>query len=259
MSNFVKKIRIVATTIMILAALLVAGCESNSETEKQEPEVKTQSEPKQDAPSDSTKEQAEQKEEKPQEAKKEETYMELKGRGVSDVGRQEPKYEGLIGFVAIHDVDVKSPNTPWKVNTVKQTGPEKFEETSKTVPHKTKVKVLEQHLKHDGWGFYKGFLVVESVKDKKKFKIDVNNFVTYPYWEKSVEEAVKMGPVIAEYTGKGEKPVDRFGEWVKVKPGTKVVITGKAGLGLDVPDGFLEGKKDGTNVYFDPESLKIVY
>ena len=257
--SFMKTRKNAAIFMVAAFAVMTVGLENNSAEVEKEQQAQQEQTVDTAVSTDKAKTEANKaKEQEPEEeSTQEETYLRLNGRGKSDQGRNEPMYEGLIGFVAAQDAD--STKKPWKVNTVKQIGPEKFEETKQTVPHKTKVKVLEQHLNHDGWGFYEGFLIVESVKDEKQFKIDVNNFVTYPYWEDSVEEAVKMGPVIAEYTGDGDKPVDRFGKLVSLEPGTKVVVVGTAGTNGYIPDGFVEGKKGDSDIYLDPESLKIVY
>jgi hypothetical protein len=186
-------------------------------------------------------------------------YLELNGRGISDIGREEPIYEGRLGFVAISSTEAESTKKPWKVHLVKQTGPETFEVTKQTIQHKTEVKVLKQQLKHRGHGFYEGFLVVESVEDKKIHAINVNNFVTHPYWEKPVVEAIKSGPIIAKYTGQGKKPVDKLGEWVNIKSGEEVIIMGKSGTNGYIPNGFVQGKYNNMEVHFDPNSLELVY
>lgn len=208
-------------------------------------------------------------EEKPkvEESTKESKYVKLKGRGNADNGREEPEYEGLLGFIVSDESfsDDQFPESPWHVNAIKPTEPNKFEKTNETIPHKTEVKVLEQHLEHDRYGRYNGYLVVESVEDKKKYNIDVKNFVTFPYWEEELTEAVKQGNIIAEYNGKGEKPIDRDGEWVELDAGIKVLVTSMAGAGK--PDGFVKAKVykqwkhgyGGVDVYFNSKSLNIIY
>lgn len=208
--------------------------------------------------------------EKPVEVKP--TFKKLNGRGIADSGRDEPKYVGLTGFVALDSSELSSlsdsekifPKTPWEVHTVKQIGPQKFEETNVLVPHKTEIKVLKQLLTHEGWGNYEGALLVKRVEgDQKPFYINVMNFVSYPYWtEKSIKKAANQGPLIAIYNEKGNKPVDGD-EWVELKSGTEVVVqsynpNAENPVEADVYKNWKYGY-GGVTINFDPESIQIKY
>lgn len=179
----------------------------------------------------------------------------------------------MTGFVAasssnvmdISDFSSKFPTGPWNVPTVKQIGDIQFEETKTYVPHKNKVKVIKHFLHHEGFSNYKGGLLVQDVKTKKQFYIDVYNFVTFPYWDASIEVALKQGPVIATYTPTSVKPADRDGDWVDLKPGTEVIADSVENTGrhsgkvrADVYKQWSQGY-GGVDVYFDPASLKIKY
>lgn len=159
-------------------------------------------------------------------------FIKLKGRGHADEGRNEPQYSGLNGFVVVgfnqvsefENFKTKFPTAPWSIPLVKQVGPEKFVYLSEGIPHKTRVKVIKQMLTHGGHGFYNGALLVEANDDKRQFLVNVENFVTYPYWEDDISEAAKAGALIATYNGNGEAPVNRSGEWVDIQIGTDILV-----------------------------------
>ena len=198
----------------------------------------------------------------------EEIEVVKKGRGYSDISRNEPEYEGLVGYVAINSWEIDNeydefPAMPWSVKTVEQTGPDvgDLTETDTEIPHKTKVKVLEQHLNHEGYGRYAGWLLVETVEEQvQKYKINVNNFLTYAYWNRGTSEAAKMAPCIATYNGKGEKPYKKD-EYVDVEVGTQVYVSGIEYGGEVTAYVYREWKLGygGVKVTFDPDSLDIVY
>ena len=199
----------------------------------------------------------------------------LEGRGQSEdgSGRAEPQYVGITGYVVVGPDEIfdmsesseKFPKEPWTVPTVKQVGDNKFEETEVRVPHKTKVKVIEQTLEHEGWGNYEGALLVENLETKEQFLIDAYNFMNFPYWEDPIEEAIKHGYFIAVYNGNGEKPALQDGEWVELDKGVEVVVEGKGGAGRNSEKVEAKVYKEwklgygGVDVYFDPASLEIKY
>jgi hypothetical protein len=195
-------------------------------------------------------------------------YVRLLGRGNCDTATgEEPQYVGLTGFVVVNymdhltNYDTKFPQPPWQVNTVKQVGPNQFQDTNITVPHKTKVKVLKQMLWDEGMDIYSGALLVEDVNTKRQFLINVENFMTYPYWEDKIQKASQEGKLIAVYNGKGSTPV-ADGKYVELKPGTEVVV--------DDFDTYTNKVKaqvykvwelgyGGVDAEFDPSSLDIKY
>lgn len=191
-----------------------------------------------------------------------------KGRGNSDVSRDEPEYRGMVGYVALSNSDIDNeyetfPSSPWSVQAVEQSGPdvEDITETDVSIPHKTKVKVLEQHLSHQRYGNYDGWLLVQTVEEPvQTYKIDVHDFVTYAYWNCGAHEAAKMGPAIAVYNGKGAKPYNDD-EYVDVEVGTEVYLSGTEYGGEVTAFVYREWKLGygGVEVTFDPTSLDITY
>lgn len=159
----------------------------------------------------------------------------IKGRGISDSGRSEPNYQGLNGYVAIYDTfDLSKTdeflNTPWGVPTYKKD--KQFYEESELIDHKTEIKVISQDLEHKGYGTYSGYLLVERNDDKKRFYIDVKNFITTPYWiSDDLIEAATNGAYIAEYNQISNfYPVDRSNDKVTLGNGIKVLVVDKTGI-----------------------------
>ncbi|WCM63719.1 hypothetical protein [Paenibacillus polymyxa] len=197
----------------------------------------------------------------------------LNGRGRSDNGREEPHYVGLNGYAAASSSDVsrasefqeKFPSDPWKISKLKQVGDNKFDNSGKTAKHKTEVTVKKQILTHKGFGTYEGALLVQEISTKNEYYIDVYNFVTYPYWENNIESAVKEGPVLAVYNGKGTKPADRQGTWVDLPEGSKVIADSIEYVGTNKGKVRAEVYKEwdrgfgGVDIYFDVNSLDIYY
>ena len=162
----------------------------------------------------------------------------LRGRGAADLGREEPNYVDVIGYVAIswnQALELKSKKNfqdkkLWIVPTYEKD--RQFMQENGTLPHKTEVVVREQFLTHKGYGFYSGYLLVEKTDDKSQYYIDVNNFVTKKYWtyQDDLKTAAATGSFIAKYSQSSDYyPVTRDGEKVKLPNGTFVLVTGLAG------------------------------
>lgn len=94
-------------------------------------------------------------------------YENLKGRGFSDNGREEPKYVGVKGYVVVSLNDYNlahsenSLNGNWTIPTYQQ-DKQFWNETGQFLNHKTEVTVKKQILQHEGYGGYSGYLL-ESV------------------------------------------------------------------------------------------------
>lgn len=186
----------------------------------------------------------------------------ISGRGRSDSAREEPQYVGLEGYVVIGDSQSKKLektdqfiNTPWLIATYDGT----------EVEHKTKVKVLEQTLLHMGYGSYVGSLKVKNIEDDKEYTINVNNFITKPYWTyDDLEKAVVEGYYIAEYNQNSiYKPVDRNNKNIELKEGIKILVIGTQ-IDSEYPIRAIVFKDwiygyGGVDIYFNPEDLTIVY
>ena len=158
----------------------------------------------------------------------------LNGRGWSDVGREEPEYKNISGYVVIDYDDYELahtddfPSSPWYVPIYEKD--KQFYTEIGTVEHKTEVIVKDQELEHEGHGAYSGYLLVESIETGDSFYIDVGNFLTKPYWTYSPNEAVKVGYYIAELNQVSDYyPVSLDNEKVELEDGTLVLVTGRTG------------------------------
>ena len=109
----------------------------------------------------------------------------LLGRGQSDSGRSEPDYVGICGYVAIgwqeKEIMEKSddPSVPCSIPIYQKHGV--FSEIG-SVENNTEIGVISQELTHSGWGTYDGYLFVQD-KEGEQFYINVDNFVTKPYYD----------------------------------------------------------------------------
>lgn len=135
---------------------------------------------------------------------------------VKQVGRQAPQYEGLKGYLKVKDIPYQQyskavPKSPWTVPLLQQAGPNLWEKGNETLPAKTPVLVLTQHLKHKGYGRYDGYLVVQTLENAQKHIIDHKNFVITDYWNCSPYKAAKYGPFIARVSD-GARPIYK-GRW----------------------------------------------
>lgn len=193
----------------------------------------------------------------------------LNGRGKSDLGRSEPQYENIIGYVASYKSEESSIEPNWQV-PIYQKDKQFYEEIGK-IAHKTKVLVLEQELEHSHHGYYTGYLLVKDIATEQIFYISVYNFITVPYWEYTdLLEATFVGEYIAEFNQKSDYyPVDKGGDKVELTDGMIVLVTGKTGTMRDVDNDthpieavvYKEWKYGygGVMVYFAVEDLSIVY
>lgn len=204
---------------------------------------------------------------------------ELNGRGMSDFDRSEPQYENITGYVVVgyneeRELNQSSnfKNTPWIIPTYKKD--KQLYVESGSVEHKTKVTVKSQDLKHEGHGAYSGYLLVEKNENNDLFYINVNNFITRPYWENNYDlEAITLdGYYIAEFNQVSDYyPVDRGNDKVELKDGELVLVIGKTGVfGRGGPDrktnpleaiAFKEWKKGygGVSVFLNQQDLTIIY
>ena len=201
----------------------------------------------------------------------------LKGRGKSDISRQEPEYVDVSGY-AVCDISYPSHEdefieSPWYL-PANQNG------TPTIIEHKTPVTVIKQELKHTGHGNYEGTLLVSDLNGDR-YTIDVNNFITDPYWDESVGKAYLYGEYrnagipgtcIAQYRQISRyTPVTVNNETVELQHGFKVILVGRTGT-------YGKGKVDnsthqveaivykdwsleygGVTVFFNSSDLDIIY
>ena len=105
----------------------------------------------------------------------------MNGRGHSDSGREEPRYENIIGYVVIpyNEYSLTQSDTftetPWSVPVYGKEGDSYVENGA--VEHKTEVIVKSQELEHEGYGGYSGYLLVERLNNSEQFYINVDNFL----------------------------------------------------------------------------------
>lgn len=194
----------------------------------------------------------------------------IAGRGL--VGRSEPQYVGVSGFVAVWiDQDaalMKEQNytdTPWQVPTYSTDG-QKWYPNSETVSHKEPVAVLEQTLTYDGHSSYNGYLKVKRLADNAEFFINVRNFVTEPYWVKpNIFDAINGGRVIVTYHQRSKyPPVMVNNSKVTLNDGVNLLAIGRTGT-------YSKGKVDrdthqvevgvtpNVSIFFNAADLTVTY
>ncbi len=206
---------------------------------------------------------------------------ELNGRGRSDIGRSEPDYINVIGYVVVsssqtNDIE-KSDNftdsSLWVIPTYEQ-DKQFWNQTNTYISHKTEVVVRKQILKHEGYGRYSGYLLVEDINDYSQFYINVDNFITKPYWtyENDIIKAAMIGDYVAKFKQRSDYyPVNKDNEKVEIPDDTYVLVTGITGTyGKNGPDDSTNQVKaivwkewkisyGGVNCYFNVDDLEIVY
>jgi len=181
-------------------------------------------------------------------------------------GREEPKYVGIQGYLipgksySPSGYNDALPSYPWVVHTLVQVGPEKWGKGDETLPAKTSVVVVKQHLKHARYGRYEGTLIVKSLKDQVEYRIDVDNFTPSDYWNCPPHQAIHYSPFIAKAKDSA-KPIDRQGRWVSMGE-QKVFCTRKAphGSGIEgVECHVYYGSLGSSYLIFPSDALEIIY
>ena len=199
----------------------------------------------------------------------------LRGRGHSDSGREEPQYVGIIGYAVVgyNDLDYygKIPiEQPWRIKTYER-DKQFWNETEDGLEHKTEVLVKNQELKHDGYDNYSGYLDVTRRSDGRNFYIDVKNFITTPYWNNGdVLSAVKVGKCMAVYRQKSDYyPVNIDNKKVDLPDGTLIIVDSQTGTyGRGRPDNrthqvsgvfWREDAQKYGGAFFNKDDLQIQY
>lgn len=194
-------------------------------------------------------------------------------RGISnDDGRSEPNYVDEIGYLAIY-IPSTSPeedyinNSNWTVNTYRQIDADHYE-VNGSLPHKTKVKVISQDLKHTGWGNYNGMLTILNLSDNQQYLVSASNFVLNPYWRNNITDAIKDGAVLCQYNNvnKNYLPCDRSHEVVNLQENTKVLAVSKTGVAsglnseaLNITCYYYNQYNEYSELYINEDDLKILY
>jgi hypothetical protein len=180
------------------------------------------------------------------------------------LGRGEKNYKdmsGYLGFTSRYDMPTDKDEiqtTPWEIPTLIQSGPDKWDNSGKSVHAKIKATVIEQQLKDQGFGNYDGALTVK-LEDGSTALIAPKYFIPTDWWNCHISDAINYSPVVAEVQP-GAKPLDADGRWANISSVKQVLCTN------DGPPGLLTGQdliacKTYTSgrLFFDPKSLKLVY
>ena len=166
----------------------------------------------------------------------------IHGRGKSDEpSGAEPDYTGLVGYAAVADSADLKPGPEYMAVPWSNPGYQLFSNHwyySRTVQHKTSVLVIDQHLKAVGDGQYTGRLKVIRLDSNEICWIDVENFITVPYWFYPLKRANLYGSVLASYQNCGGRlPTDPDGNPVEVADNTNVLVPGAGVWDQRAPEG----------------------
>ena len=198
----------------------------------------------------------------------------LKGRGLIDITGMEPTYVNAIGFATVYSNDGLENNPdysvlPWTVPVFSRT--EKGWEQVDTIEHKSKIGIIGQELSKKNGKEYQGYLEFQEIPTGKRGYINVNNFITVPYWEFAVSESVEKGYGIATFRQRSKyNPAQKDGRPAKVKNGTQVLLPAKGTYYVSIMDrvhyqilGILfETKNNKTEpqyIFFNKNDLSIDY
>ncbi|MBR3100072.1 MAG: zinc ribbon domain-containing protein [Clostridia bacterium] len=199
-------------------------------------------------------------------------------RGMVGTSKYEPDYIGALGFVAVYDNQNMEKNanfgtTPWKV-PVYQKDKQFWQETG-SIDHKTEVVVIGQELELPKRSYStsrcSGYLQVIRMDTGEACWLNVENFVTSAYWEKSLTGAMEKGYCIASFKQVSDYyPVTKGKEKTELEDGTLVLLPMKSKNYASSPDKtnnpivgivFKEWKYGfgGVNVFFNEADLTLVY
>ena len=198
----------------------------------------------------------------------------VRGRGLSDEpSGEEPGYFGLVGYAVVANdgsmsLGDESMVLPWTIPTYIRFDNHWY--ITKSIPHKTAVLVLGQSLKETSPGKYTGRIQVVRLDSNEICFIDVENFVTAPYWFYALRRSIRYGGSIAVYRNvTGHDPEDSNGRSYHLAEETRVLIPGAASWDQAVPMGSnvisgisFEKTRDGmlpTVLYFQEEDLTLIY
>lgn len=164
------------------------------------------------------------------------------GRGISgEPSGAEPKYIGLVGYAAVANnrsisLETEGTGLPWTVPAYLVYSNRWY--YTRALQHKTGVLVVNQVLSPEGGGVYTGRLKVIRLDTGEICWMDVENFVTVPYWFYPARRAVKYGNTVAVYRRRGDRrPTDEDGKAAGVPDGVNVLIPGSGVWDRKAPDG----------------------
>ncbi|CAK2316134.1 conserved hypothetical protein [Vibrio crassostreae] len=184
-----------------------------------------------------------------------------------------PDYVGEYGYLYSglfdrpnHEQQFPLKREDWYVPHYEQVGPTTWSQSGKSLLHKSRVKVVKQHL---GYHFHvKGLLevIVYNVDGSTKREvINYDNFTPIKYWDCPVALAVRFSPIIAKL--KVETiPLDKNGRWMKSVLTKDNLLCTESGHDYRYPNlkslnnpvkCWIQSQK--RNGYFESTNLKVIY
>lgn len=197
---------------------------------------------------------------------------EMAGRGLPEQGNAEPDYVGVLGYAALpvsEKIGTFSAfgSIPWQLPFHEKDGEEW--RIAGTMPHKTPVLVVAQALQPARDQRWRGYLQVIRLDRSEAVWMNVNQFVTVPYWTFAPEEAVRYGNCIAVYRNLSRfEPVDLEAHRGAMPDGLRVLMCDRRDSRYNSPDHlfnplmgvvFFGGEETGHFLFFNPLDLTIVY
>lgn len=198
----------------------------------------------------------------------------LKGRGLVDVSGVEPNYINTIGFATVYsnnklEENPDSINTPWNVPVFHKT--DSGWEMADTIEHKSKIGIISQELTKKNGKEYQGYLEFHEIATGRRGYINVVNFITVPYWDLAISEAVEKGYGIATFNQKSKyTPALKDGKPFKIQNDTQVLLPAKGTYYTSIMDrvhyqilGIVfvtkNNKVEPQYVFFNKKDLSINY
>ena len=199
-------------------------------------------------------------------------------RGTVGVSKNEPNYVAALGYAAVFTEEKLEYNsdfaaTPWQVPVYRKD--KQFWEKTGTIDHKTEVVVIGQELEKPKTRYspdrYTGYLHVIRTDTGEDCWLNVDNFVTKPYWKNSLTDAREKGYCIAIFRQKSDYyPVTKGKEKTELEDGMMVLLPMKTKVSGSSPDKtnnpvggivFKEWKYGfgGVTVWFNEEDLELTY
>lgn len=192
------------------------------------------------------------------------------------VGKEGYIIRNSIGFYGMNNLDIEKKYLiqSWYIHPLKQIGPKKWaKDNNIKIPHRSKVKIIKQELyKIYDFGInirYNGYLTIK-LEDGQVHTIDYNNLTFHPYWEYHDVEVISNRniPFVAKFIG-SQLPVDCNNEWINIKQGDLVLVTGRTrrkeakALGYSLKAFIYKDWRRGYgcsfSYYFTPCSLEFYY
>ena len=199
-------------------------------------------------------------------------------RGAVGVSKNEPNYVAALGYAAVFTGEKLENNsdfstTPWQVPAYRKD--KQFWEQTGTIDHKTEVVIIGQELEKPKTRYspdrYTGYLHVIRTDTGEDCWLNVDNFVTKPYWKNSLADAQEKGYCIAVFRQKSDYyPVTKGNEKTVLEDGMMVLLPMKTKVSGSSPDKtnnpvggivFKEWKYGfgGVTVWFNEKDLELAY